>query len=111
VSAAGPPRRGGEAIGDILARMMAHSNVGRGVAREALDEAWREAVGAEVAAETRVRGMRDGVLTVEVGSSALLSELATFYRASILASLRAKAKGPGADVREVEFKLGVIRRP
>jgi predicted nucleic acid-binding Zn ribbon protein len=103
--------KGAEAIGDVLARFMAASPVGRELSREALAAAWKDAVGAEVAAETRVRGWRDGVLTVEVQSSALLSELSTFYRASILAALRARRGEKVAEVKDISFKLGVISKP
>ena len=99
--------KGAESIGDLLAGFLKTSPIGRAVAREDLEGAWRAAVGPEIAGSTRVRGLRDGVLTVEVGSSALLQELATFCRAEILASLRAGERG-ARDVRELTFRLGVF---
>src|SRR5579859_2445761 len=83
----GGRRKGAEPIGDLLGKLLAREP---GLAREMTEAAWREAVGPEVAGMTSVRGVRDGVLTVEVASSALLQELATFYRSSILSSMRAK---------------------
>ena len=108
-------RSGGpRAIGDLLSGFLKETKVGREIAREQVEAAWRSAVGPEVAAETRVQGLRDGVLSVEVGSSALLQELKTFYRASILAALKAGGaaeKGEaGLAVREVVFRLGAISR-
>jgi hypothetical protein len=100
----GRNRRGAEAIGDVLAGFLAGSTVGRAFAREALEEAWRGAVGAEVAKDTRVRGYRDGVLTVEVSSSAQLQELSTFYRASILEAIKANG-ALGREVRELCFRM------
>ncbi|HVY61113.1 MAG TPA: DUF721 domain-containing protein [Planctomycetota bacterium] len=98
-------RRGAQAIGDLLAGFMAANQVGRAIARETLEAAWRDAVGAEVAGMTRVRGLRDGVLTVEVNASGLLQELSTFYKGSILAAL----KRP--EVREISFRLGAWTTP
>jgi len=95
------------AIGDLLASFIATTPAGRALAREALEEGWREAVGPEVASATRVRGMRDGVLGVDVASSALLQELSTFYRSSILAALK-KSTGALREVRDVSFKLGAL---
>jgi predicted nucleic acid-binding Zn ribbon protein len=109
-------RRGGaRSIGDLLAGFLEETKAGREIARERVEAAWRAAVGPEVAAETRVQGLRDGVLSVEVASSALLQELKTFYRASILAALKAGGgageKGEaGLAVREITFKLGAMPR-
>ena len=105
----GRPREAA-ALGDLLAGFMQTSPVGRELARETIEARWREAVGAEVAAMTEVRGYRDRVLTIVVGSSALLQELSTFYRSSILATLREKPGQPVADVREISFKLGAIKK-
>ncbi len=90
----------------LLASFLEGSAVGRSVKARLLEDAWRRAVGPEVAAETRVAGWRDGTLRVEVRSSALLQELATFHRASLLEALRAEA--PGGDVRALEFRLGTF---
>jgi predicted nucleic acid-binding Zn ribbon protein len=99
------PGAGAQSVGDLLAGFLAETKVGREVARDALEEGWREVVGPEVAVGTRVRGLRDKVLTVEVSSSALLQELRTFYRASILAALKARG-APLKDLKDIAFKLG-----
>jgi hypothetical protein len=104
-AAGGRGRKGPEAIGDLLQGFLRTSKVGRDLARDALEALWREAVGPEIAASTRVRGFRGGVLTIEVASSALLQELSTFYGASILTSLKAQG-GPFGEVREIAFRLG-----
>ncbi len=100
-------RKGAQPIGDLLKGFLKEHKVGRAIAREALEASWREAVGAEVAAGTRVRGYRDRVLEVEVESSALLQELSTFYRASILSALRKKG-APFLDLADLSFKLGAF---
>jgi predicted nucleic acid-binding Zn ribbon protein len=99
--------RGAQSIGDLLGAFLKTTATGRQVAREDLEESWRAAVGPEVAGGTRVRGFKDGVLTVDVSSSALLAELSTFYREEIIGALRAKAK-PFREVKELTFKLGVF---
>lgn len=100
-------RKGPEAIGDLLAGFF-RTEVGRGVAREGLEAGWRDAVGAEVAAATRVRGLREGTLVVEVASSALLQELRTFHRAGLLRALREGGAAGLREVREIAFKLGAF---
>lgn len=103
-------RPGAEALGDLLAGFLKASKTGRDLARDALEARWSETVGPEVAASSRVRGYRDGLLTIEVASSALLQELSTFYGASILAVLKAKG-GPFGEVREIAFRLGSFPAP
>jgi predicted nucleic acid-binding Zn ribbon protein len=103
-----PEKGGAEAIGDLLGRLLTRSSEGRAVAREELEARWEEVARARIGEHARgtlVRGLRDGVLTVEVDGSALLSELSTFHERELLAALR-KTGAPFADVREIHFKLG-----
>jgi predicted nucleic acid-binding Zn ribbon protein len=106
-----PKRRGSpEAIREILDQLLARTSpLGRVVSEEALAAEWRAAVGEEIAAHTRVAGLAGGRLRVEVDSSALLQELSTFYRRSILESLRAGKIGRA--IVEVQFKLGAFDAP
>jgi hypothetical protein len=94
-----------KAIGDLLAGVLGRSKTGRVVAREVLQRAWVDAVGSEVANETRVRGYREGVLTVEVENAALLQELSTFYRAELMRSLRVSREGFFVELRDLRFRL------
>jgi len=104
-----PPAKGAEALSDLLQRFLQTSPAGRAVAVEEVEARWREVavevVGAPLAADTRVRGLRDGVLTIEVASSALLSELETFHSQELLRALRRRG-APFAEVREIACKLG-----
>ncbi len=100
-------KRGAEPLGDLLQGFLKQTSAGREIARDALEVHWRETVGPEIAETTRVSGFRDGVLAVEVASSALLQELATFYGASILAALKERG-APLPEIRELRFKLGAF---
>lgn len=65
-------------------------------------DSWRSAVAPIVFQNTRLLRVRDGVVHVGVGSSALLYELEGFRREEILTRLREQ---PGGYVRDVKFKL------
>lgn len=88
-------KRGGaaEAIGDILRRTLPeYRPTTRGPNRTRRTQsvvavAWARAAGPELAAETRPATLQRGVLTVEVRSTSLLTELQSFRRDELLARL------------------------
>ncbi|HZM00750.1 MAG TPA: DciA family protein, partial [Planctomycetota bacterium] len=69
-----------------------------------LRQAWLSAAGERLAARTRVVALRDGVLTVEVGSSAQCYELEAFRARQLLVALQADPGAPG--VRRLVFRVG-----
>jgi hypothetical protein len=74
--------------------------------RDAILEAWRQAAGDELAAETRPSGLRKGILTIEVRSAALLHELEGFRRDELLDRFLSAA--PAGRVTGLRFRLGVF---
>jgi len=66
-----------------------------------LRELWASIAGEPIVSGTRVMGLRNGVLTVGVSSSALLSELSAFHHERLLEALQAKH---GKRIRDLKFK-------
>jgi predicted nucleic acid-binding Zn ribbon protein len=93
------PQRLSHAVTDLIA-LRGWGQV-QGHAR--LNEAWKAAAGASIAAATRVLGMRRSVLQVAVGNSPLLSELAAYHKATILDALSREC--PELKVRDLKFVL------
>jgi predicted nucleic acid-binding Zn ribbon protein len=93
------PERLSQAVTDLIA-LRGWAQV-QGNAR--LHEAWKTAAGASIAAATRVLGIRRSVLQVAVGNSPLLSELAAYHKASLLAALSREC--PELKVRDLKFVL------
>ncbi len=93
------PQRLALALSELIAR--------RGYARvrgnAQLQSAWAEASGATIARQTRAVAIRRGVLHVAVAHAPLLSELAGFYRQSLLEKLQ--EKHAGLRIRDVKFRL------
>jgi hypothetical protein len=89
-------------VGALISRVAEQVGIGRSPQLQALDKAWREAVGRATAAQTRIQGLRAGVLTIEVTSSALAQELMVYYRRELLARLRAQA---GAALVDLRFRV------
>lgn len=97
-------RGGSDQLGFLIARFLRGTTVGRSAALIALEEAWKATVGPELASDTRVSSFKDGTLRIEVRGSPLLQELSTFYRDSLLTSLREKNR----EVAKLELKLGIF---
>jgi predicted nucleic acid-binding Zn ribbon protein len=101
--------KGPELLGEILSRLFAARGWGRRQGRLHLERAWAEATGPALAADTRVAGLRRGVLEVEVSNSALLQELAHFHKRRLLEELRRRL--PGVPLGDLRFRAGTWGRP
>jgi predicted nucleic acid-binding Zn ribbon protein len=98
---------GPELLGEILSRLFVARGWGRRQGRLRLEQAWAEAVGPEGAKQTRVAGLRRGVLEVTVGSAVLLHELAHYRKRRLLEQLRSRL--PGTTLTDLRFRAGVIQ--
>src|SRR6478736_1909653 len=96
--------KGPENIADILGRLFTSRGWGRKNDRLRLEGAWAEAVGTELAKDTRVLAIRRGVLEVEVKNAVLLQELTQFHKRGLLAKLRKTL--PGVTLTDLKFRAG-----
>jgi predicted nucleic acid-binding Zn ribbon protein len=96
--------KGPEKIADVLGRLFTTRGWGRKNDRLRLESAWAEAAGAKLLKETRVLGLRRGVLEVEVKGAVLLAELTQYHKRGLLAKLRERLKG--ATVTDIKFRAG-----
>ncbi|MCY3705799.1 MAG: DUF721 domain-containing protein [Gammaproteobacteria bacterium] len=99
--AAGSTPRGPEKVGDVLERVLRRRGLAREMAYQKLLEDWPRLVGAGLARVTRARSVRNGVLVVEVPSSAWAMEL-NLRRRQIMARLNA---GRSVRIKRVMFVL------
>ena len=99
------PERGPERLGEILSRLFTARGWGRRQDRLRLEQAWAEAAG-DVAGQTRVAGLKRGVLEIEVGNGVLLQELAHFHKRRLLEQL--KKQLTGVPLTDLRFRAGVI---
>lgn len=96
--------KGPEKISDVLGRLFTSRGWGRKNDRLRLESAWASAAGAKLLKETRVLGLRRGVLEVEVRGAVLLAELTQYHKRGLLAKLRERLKG--ATVTDIKFRAG-----
>ncbi|MDB5307262.1 MAG: hypothetical protein JWO38_1464 [Gemmataceae bacterium] len=97
--------RGPEKIADILGRLFTSRGWGRKNDRLRLEGAWAEAVGPELVKDTRVGGIRRGVLEVEVKNAILIQELTQYHKRGLLGKLRKLL--PGVTLTDLKFRAGV----
>ncbi len=99
MSSASQPQHLSKVVSELIAR--------RGLARvrgdAQLREAWNDVAGDKIAAQTIVMGVRNGILQIGVPNAALLSELASFQKFSLLQSLRERYSE--LNVRKLKFRL------
>lgn len=96
--------RGPENLADVLAKLFASRGWARSSERGRLEEAWAESVGAEHQAQTRVLGLRRGVLEVEIKNPVLMQEFAQFRKRSLLESMRKRLAG--TTISDLKFRAG-----
>ncbi len=92
-------------VGKVRKGLMGPSSLGkRRRVNRALAQAWDEAAGPEVASQTRVRGLRRGVVTIEVDSGPLCHRLASFQREELLLALKERVRE--TEILDLRFRAG-----
>jgi hypothetical protein len=101
-----PKGRGPRALTEVLGELFTVRGYGRFWARQELERAWDTAVGEPLCRQTHLGEVRRGVLNVTVSHPALLEELASFRKPSLLAALRAVESG--TTIQDIRFRVGVV---
>ena len=94
--------RGPQRLGDALSELVALKGLARSGAAEQLSQAWKDAAGERIATETRVVAVKNRALEIEVASAALMYELDSFHKSSLLEALREQ---PGLEINRLKFRL------
>jgi hypothetical protein len=97
----GQPRK----IGDVLAQLVARRGYAREQSTAALDGAWRQAAGDELAKVTRAGALRRGTLEVLVANNLLVQELG-FQKDQLIGRLLQLA--PDHKIANIRFRIGAI---
>jgi len=90
-------------LSGALSELIALKGLARVRGETQLATVWSDAAGPEIAAGTRVNGIRRGVLHIDVGNAALMGELAGFHKQSLLATLR--KQHADLRIRDLKFRL------
>ena len=93
-----------ESLGNLVAALLQRRAYARLLALSGLRQAWLRAAGERLASRSRVAALRDGVLTIEVASSAQCYELEAFRARQLLGALQADPDAQG--IRRLVFRVG-----
>lgn len=97
-----PAAWGPQRLGDALSELVALKGLAHSGASEQLSKAWQQAAGDKIGAETRVVGIRNRSLEIEVGNAALLYELDSFHKPGLLEAMKQQ---PGLSISGLKFRL------
>jgi len=90
-------------LSGALSELIALKGLARVRGETQLAAVWSEAAGPEIAAGTQVRGIRRGVLQIDVANAALMGELAGFHKQSLLSTLQ--EQHADLRIRDLKFRL------
>ncbi len=90
-------------LSNALSELIALKGLARVRGDQRLLEAWKQAAGEKIASQTTVQGIKNRIVMVGVENSALLNELNSFHKSSLLQKLQ-KEYGK-QDVRDIRFRL------
>jgi hypothetical protein len=96
---------GPEKIADILGRLFMSRGWGRKNERMRLEMAWVEAAGEQLIKDTRLMGIKRGVMEIEVRNAVLIQELTQYHKRGLLGKLRKSL--PGVTLTDIKFRAGV----
>lgn len=94
----------GEKLGDVLGKYLQDSGLAALIANDKLKTCWEEAAGRQILAHTRLMGIRNQILFVEVDSSPRLQELKCFLKPQILQQFQHSYSR--VFIRDINFTLG-----
>lgn len=94
----------GQALKGVLPKGRGKGSIRNNVVRDA----WRQVVGEEVCDNTEITELKNGVLYVNVESSALIHHLTNFEKSAIITKINTimGAKSIG----DIRFKVGTIKK-
>jgi len=90
-------------LSSAISELIARKGLARVQGNAQLVKAWKAVAGERIATRSKVMGLKRGVLEVGVANSALLSELASFQKASLLKKLQ--SEHAGQKITDIRFKL------
>jgi predicted nucleic acid-binding Zn ribbon protein len=92
-------------IGDVLAQLVARRGYAREQSSAALEAAWQQAAGEQLAKFTRVGSIRGGTLEVTVANNLLVQEMG-FQKADLIERLQRLS--PDQKITNLRFRVGQV---
>ena len=97
-------KRAPQSVGDVLAKFMKTSGLKQKLRSPEVYDCWPEVAGADACKHSRVVGLNNCVLHIEVDSAPWLQLLSTFRKKELLQSMNQLLTG--ARVKDIRFRIG-----
>lgn len=104
-----PPKKKPVQLKDAISQLIAVRGLARTGANTELRDAWIEISGPRISQNTRVIGLKRGMLEIAVFNSSMLSELVSFQKTALLKDY--KKQYPKHGVKDFRFKLETRTQP
>jgi hypothetical protein len=98
--------RGPRALGEVLGELILARGLGQVRSATQLAAAWAQVIAEPKPCQTRVSGLRHGVLTITVAHPVLLEELVAFRKSELLQRMRETL--PHVRLQDLRFRIGTI---
>jgi predicted nucleic acid-binding Zn ribbon protein len=98
-------RRGPKKMSDVLSRLMARRGYAQAISAAGCAEAWQQAVGGELARDSRAGNVRRGVLQIVVRNSVIVQEL-SFQKRQLIRKLADLV--PDQKIRDLKIRVGSV---
>lgn len=95
-------------LGKVLSELIALKGLARVQGTQQLQQAWKLAAGDDVAKNSSVIALSRGVLQIGVSNTGQLSELASFHKQTLLATLQQQQ--PQLKIKDLKFRLKTDQR-
>ena len=90
-------------VSQVLSELIALKGLARVQGDQRLKQAWEQVAGEKIASQTSILGIKNRIVQIGVDNSALLNELNSFHKLSLLQKLQ-KEYGK-QNVRDMRFRL------
>ncbi len=100
--------KGPRPISEAMSELISLRGIARIQGNAELRSAWKAVAGENFVSQTRVIGLKRGVLQIGVSNAPALSELASFHKNNILSTL--KKEHSELKIRDIKFLLRTNHR-
>lgn len=90
-------------VSQVLSELIAMKGLARVQGDQRLKQAWEQAAGKKIAGQTSILGIKNRIVQIGVDNSALLNELNSFHKLSLLQKLQQEYGKQ--NVRDMRFRL------
>lgn len=95
--------KGPRPLSEVISKIIAMRGLARSHGNVQLEDIWQEVAGERIGNQTKPTGVKKGVLQIGVANAAMLGELTSFHKPSLLSTLQ--EEHADQNIQDIKFKL------